>query len=193
MNNRAVFLDRDGTIIEDVDYLSDPDEIKLINGSIEGIKILNKMGFKTVIVTNQSGVARGFFTEDTVRLINNRLIEILKNRGAVIDGVYYCPHHPESSSPQYGIDCECRKPKTGMLESAASDLGIDLKGSYIIGDKAIDIELANRAGGTGILVKTGYGPKELSLAAARQASRPGFVAENLYDAALWIMKVEFGV
>ena len=186
----AVFLDRDGTIIEDRDYLSDPKDIKLIPGSVEAVKAINDMGFKTIVVTNQSGVARGYFPEKSIAEIHGKLKELFNEEGAQIDGFYYCPHHPTAGEGQYRIECHCRKPETGMLDAAVRDFDLDPSNSYVIGDKLIDIELAQRADATGILVKTGYGKKELKTLSDNSEITPMHIAEDLLDAVEWIKREE---
>ncbi len=188
----AVFLDRDGTISREVDFLGHPDDLELIPRSAEAIRLLNEMGFRVVVVTNQSGVARGYFSEEMVRKIHDRLEEILEMKGAKVDAVYYCPHHPEAGRPPYRVECECRKPGTGMVDSAVRDLGVDPERSYMVGDKLSDIELARRFGGRGILVRTGYGVCELERLKADPVVEPDFVAEDLFDAVTWIRKEEGG-
>jgi len=181
---RAVFLDRDGTINEDVNYLNHPDQIELISGSAEGIKLLNDNGFTVVVITNQSGVARGIIEEEKLPLIKDRLCSLLEEKYARIDGYYYCPHYPKGKVEKYAFKCGCRKPEPGMLKQASEDLDIDLKGSYVVGDKACDIALGKNVGALSILVKTGYGESE----AKNCEPFPDHTAENLFDAAQWIIK-----
>jgi D-glycero-D-manno-heptose 1,7-bisphosphate phosphatase len=157
---KAVFLDRDGTLIQDKDYLKDPDQVVLEPGAAEAVAGLNRSGFAVVLVTNQSGVARGYYTEEDVAAVHRRLESLLETEGARLDGVYYCPHYPEGAVEEYRQSCSCRKPASGMLLRAAEDLGIRLEGSYMIGDKLTDTEAARREGLTGILVRTGYGESE---------------------------------
>lgn len=148
----AVFVDRDGTLIAEREYLADPDGIELIEGSVDALRRLRAAGYALVIVTNQSGIARGLYTEDDYRRVAARLDEILEDEGAPVDGTYYCPHHPDHTGP-----CNCRKPATGMYETAARELGLDLQASWYIGDKLTDVAPALELGGRGILVRTGYG------------------------------------
>jgi D-glycero-D-manno-heptose 1,7-bisphosphate phosphatase len=176
----AVFLDRDGTIIEDTDYLSDPDGIQLIPGAAEAIVRLNQRGIRAILVTNQSGVARGYFTVGTVEAIHRRLAELLAGENAILDSIYFCPHLPHDILPVGQPPCDCRKPETGMAIRARSDHGIDLEKSFFIGDRLTDIELAERVGGTGILVRTGYGRKTLE---EIDTERPDFhVCDDLSSA-----------
>jgi len=137
--HKAVFLDRDGTIARDVPYCSRPEDFELLPGAAEGIKLLNEHGFKVVVVTNQSGIARGYFTERTLAEIHDKMITQLAEHGARVDAIYYCPHHPDDN-------CDCRKPKPKMVFQAARDLDIDLSQSYVVGDSEMDVELARQAG-----------------------------------------------
>jgi len=167
----AVFLDRDGTVIEEVEYLSRLEEIRPYEGASEALHALRRAGFLVVLLTNQSGVARGYFTEEFVCRTHERLQEML---GFRFDGLYYCPHGPDEG-------CSCRKPRTGLLERALGDLPIDLGASYMVGDKPADMELAGNAGLAGILVRTGYGRRsEASVRAVR-------ICDNLKDACGWIL------
>jgi len=152
--NIAVFLDRDGTINEEVGYLDSLEKLKIISTAYEAIGLINASGMKAVVVTNQSGVARGLITEKFVNLTNETLQNTLQQRGAAIDKFYYCPHHPTEGLQPYRMDCDCRKPSPGMLFQAASELDIDLAASYMIGDTSRDIEAAKKVGAKSILVKT---------------------------------------
>jgi D,D-heptose 1,7-bisphosphate phosphatase len=155
----ALFLDRDGTTIVDKDYLADPDKVELIPGVAEGLIEAKRRGYKLVILSNQSGVARGMFDNATVDRVNQRLIEILARQGVVLDGLYYCPHYIGGRVPEYSISCYCRKPAPGMAERAAKELGIDLRRSWVIGDKEDDLSLGRVLGANSMLVRTGYGTK----------------------------------
>lgn len=186
----AVFLDRDGTVSEEVSYISDPNMLRLLPRAAEAIRLINESGFLTVIVTNQSGIARGYFTEDVLKEIHNRMELLLKGEGGHIDKIYYCPHHPEVGLPEYVLDCDCRKPGTGMIDAAAKDLNIDVGSSYVVGDKIIDIELAHKAGARGILVMTGYGREELKSLNSERRVWPDHIADDLYDAVKWILRRE---
>lgn len=156
---KAVFLDRDGVLIEDVNYLSSLSQIKFFADIPNGLKRLKSTGFLLIVITNQSGVARGYFTEDFVRKTHQKLNQILQTYQIQIDASYFCPHHPEGHSP-YNIVCGCRKPNPGMIHKAAIEHDIDIDQSYMIGDKISDMELALNANLTGILVKTGYGVQQ---------------------------------
>jgi D-glycero-D-manno-heptose 1,7-bisphosphate phosphatase len=152
---RGAFLDRDGTIIEEKHYIANPDDVVLTDGAIEGLQALRAAGFKLVVVTNQSGIARGLYAEADFRAVQARLEAMLEAEGLAFDGVYFCPHHPEFSGP-----CECRKPGPGMYRDAERNHGIDLAHSVYIGDRLKDVLPAKLFGGMGILVRTGYGNAE---------------------------------
>jgi D-glycero-D-manno-heptose 1,7-bisphosphate phosphatase len=185
--NKAVFLDRDGTVTEEVGYLTDLEMLRLIPGAGPAIKTLNKAGFKVVLVTNQSGVARGYFPESLVQKAHDRLAEMLGREGAALDGIYYCPHHPTAGDSEYTMTCDCRKPGTGLLDKAAEDLAIDLSRSYVVGDKWSDIELAHRAGARAVLVKTGFAPGDPGNVRPEHVRDPDFTAHDLVEAAEWIV------
>ncbi len=168
----AVFLDRDGTICRDVHYMRSPEQFELLPGAAEGIKLLNELGVKVIVATNQSGVARGYFTEETLKKIHERMVEELSREGAKVDAIYYCPHHPDDN-------CECRKPKIGMLERAVRDFGLNLGKCFIIGDKKLDVETGQNAGCTSVLIT---GPETEPEVKADHA------AANLREAARLIAK-----
>ena len=173
----AVFLDRDGTINQDTGYIDSPERLFIIDGAASAIKRLNSKGFRVVVITNQSGVGRGYFTKEAADSVNKKLEEVLKREGAHLDGIYYCPHHPDDN-------CECRKPRIGLLEKAKNDLAIDFKKSYVIGDKGSDIEIAQSIGGKGILVLIGSGKDEKQ----KLDHEPSYIATDLKDAVEWIIK-----
>lgn len=152
----------------------------------EAVKLAGQAGLKAIVITNQSGIARGLYTEKTLAAIHAKMIEELAAQGAMLDGVYYCPHHPEIGEPPYRLACDCRKPRTGMLEAASRELNIDLARSFVIGDKAEDINIASNAGACGILVLTGYGRQTLERR-ERWPCEPALVAENLLDAVKLIL------
>ena len=153
----AVFLDRDGTIVRQVELMHRIDQLKILPGASKAIRMLNESGVPVFIVTNQPVVARGIASEEQVRLVNDELKRRLAKRGAKIDGVYYCPHHPKATLEQYREKCACRKPEPGMIFRAADEHGIDLKKSVLIGDTTQDVEAGRRAGVRTILVETGHG------------------------------------
>jgi D,D-heptose 1,7-bisphosphate phosphatase len=190
--NRAVFLDRDGTINVEVGYLSDLAQLKLIPGAGAAVKRLNETGLKAVLVTNQSGVARGYFSESFVQETHARLEQMLRDEGAWLDGIYYCPHHPTSGSPPYTVDCDCRKPGTGLIDRAARDLAIDVKKSYVVGDKWSDVELGQRAGAHAVLVKSGFTHDDPGNVRPPHVVDPDFVAHDLAEAVAWIVRHAVG-
>lgn len=158
---QAVFVDRDGTINEEVGYLDRLEKLRLIPGASEAIRMINEAGMKAVVVTNQSGVARGFYDEAFVGRTHTLLREMLWREGARLDGIYFCPHHPTAGLGKYLRVCDCRKPAPGMLLRAAEELGIDLSRSWLIGDTLNDIEAGAKAGVRSVLVRTGLGEGEL--------------------------------
>jgi len=149
---KAVFLDRDGTLNVEVNYLYKPEDLRFIPGIIEAIRFWNEAGYLVVVVTNQAGVARGYYSEDDVIRLHEYINQQLETAGAHIDAFYYCPHHPEYGIGKYKVDCNCRKPKTGMLEKAISDFDIDVQESYLFGDKPSDIEAGEKLGIKSFLV-----------------------------------------
>lgn len=187
MLNRAVFLDRDGTINEEVGYLNRIDELCFVDGAPAAIARLNKARFKVVVVTNQAGVARGYFAESSVRHIHSTIEERLKIQNAHVDAFYYCPHHPTQGIGRYRVACHCRKPKPGMLERAARQLQIDLSNSYVVGDKISDLAAGYAVGCRPILVRTGYGG-ESEEQFIDHNFQPDFIAENVLGAVKWILQ-----
>lgn len=185
--NKAVFLDRDGTVNEEVGYMTDLEKLRLIPGAGRAIRRLNDAGFKVVLVTNQSGVARGFFPEELVHEAHERIDEMLRSDGARIDAVYYCPHHPTAGNSHYTRECQCRKPKTGLIDRAVQDLDIDISSSYMIGDKWSDVELGHRAGVQAVLVRSGFAPDDPGNQRADRLKEPDFSARDLAEAAEWII------
>lgn len=186
---RAIFIDRDGTLNEDIGYVSSPDQLVVYPWAAEAVRLINNSGCKAIVITNQSGIARGMYTEDVLARIHVRMINELSRKGARIDAVYYCPHHPAVGEPPYRGACECRKPRTGMLDAASREHSIDLARSFVIGDKASDIDLAENAGARGSLVLTGYG-KETVTHPDRWPCKPAFVADNLLEAVRQILDSE---
>jgi D-glycero-D-manno-heptose 1,7-bisphosphate phosphatase len=191
MGHRAVFLDRDGTINEDSGYPGRFDQIRIFPYSLEAVRMIREAGFKAVVVTNQSGVGRGFFTEDELHRLHDRMAEVFETENAPLDAFYYCPHFEGSALPEYDTACSCRKPATGMIRRAAEDLGLDPAASYMIGDKVEDILLGVNAGSLPILVLTGFGRESLATLKER-GIQPAFVAETLLEAVRWIVRREKG-
>jgi D-glycero-D-manno-heptose 1,7-bisphosphate phosphatase len=154
----AIFVDRDGVVLEMIDYLNRVDQVALAPGVATAIRAINEAGVPLIIVTNQSAIARGMLSEAGLADIHARMAALLAEGGAKVDAIYYCPHHPEAGANTYRLDCECRKPKPGMLRQAARDLGLDLGRSVMVGDNATDIEAGHRAGvARTLLVLTGHG------------------------------------
>jgi D-glycero-D-manno-heptose 1,7-bisphosphate phosphatase len=186
MSAPAVFLDRDGTLIEEVGYLDRLDRITLFPWSLDSVRLLHRAGFKVVVITNQAGVARGYFGEAFVRRTHDHLDGLVRAAGAEVAGYYYCPHHPQATVAEYRGSCECRKPAPGLLLRAAREHDIDLARSFAVGDRWTDIEAGAHAGVRTILVLTGYGSAE----AAKKASTvtADFQADTLIDATTWILR-----
>jgi len=188
---RAIFLDRDGTINEEVGYIERLDSLRIIPEAYEAIRLINVSSFMAVVVTNQAGVAKGLFNEAFVKQTNERLQEFLRQKGAAIDAFYFCPHHPNEGVPPYRRVCDCRKPAPGLFYQAARDMAIDLAASYMIGDRYRDMEAAHRAGVKGVLVKTGYGADVLENIGPDQETpeaKPDHIAENILEAVHWILE-----
>ncbi len=180
----AVFLDRDGTLIEEVEFLSRPEQVRLIPGAARAVSALNRAGYRVVLVTNQSGVARGLFTLDDLERIHQRLRELLAGEGARLDAIYVCPHHPrEGTAPEFTRPCGCRKPAPGMFRDAVAKLKLDPAASVWVGDRWRDLAAAEAMGGRSVLVMTGYGPDE----APKPECRPTLVAPDLRRAGEWIL------
>ena len=179
-----MFLDRDGTLLEEGNYVDRLDRLVFFPYSIDAVRALNRAGFAVVVVTNQSGIARGLYTEEFVRESHDFVDEKLKAAGARIDGYYYCPHHPQGTVKKLRLDCDCRKPKPGQLLRAAADLDLDLARSFIVGDRWKDIDAGEAAGGRGVLVRTGYGRDEENARPPRGAE----VVDNLAQAVTWILR-----
>lgn len=180
MRRPALFLDRDGVIVEEVHYLSRPSQLSLIPGSAEAIALLNRNRVPVVVVTNQSGVARGLYPHSRIGEIHSGLDSLLAEHGAHIDGYYYCPHHPTKGLLPYRTACECRKPRPGMLLRAALEFHLDLSRSYMVGDRMSDLEAGSNAGCRPILVKTGYGGA-VARSLRRDSLTPHYVADNLSE------------
>lgn len=187
MTRGGIFLDRDGTINKEVDFLSTPEGLELLPGSARAIREANDLGFKVFVVTNQSGIARGLLTETQLQQIHSKLTAMLAAEKAYIDAIYYCPHHAESGSGEYKQECDCRKPNTGMVRQAAAEFNIDPKESFVIGDRMIDVQLARNVNARSILVLTGYGKDELALCRAEHIEI-GYIADDLYDAVQYVKR-----
>lgn len=186
MPQPAVFLDRDGTLIEEVGYLDRVERVALFPYTVEALRLLKRAGYRLFVITNQAGIARGYFDETLVENVHAHLNERFAAAGAAIDQFYYCPHHPEATLPAYRLACECRKPRPGMVQRAAREHDLDLAASFVIGDRWLDVATANAAGARGVLVRTGYGVHESRHPEAD--IRPAFVADHVLAAASWIVR-----
>lgn len=182
----AVFLDRDGTLIEDVGYLSSISQIKVLPRVVDGLKLLKSMGYLLIVVTNQSGVARGFFSEGFVLNVHDILGRLFKDNSVTIDAFYYCPHHPTEGLPPYNVNCDCRKPKTGMIKRAICEYDIDISKSWVIGDSLVDVQLARNAGCKGILLNRDDDLHSISKESFCDTSLYEAVKYDLFEAALYI-------
>lgn len=189
MPNKAFFLDRDGTINEDRGYISDISGIYIYPRSIKALKLIQEKGYMIIVVTNQAGVAMGYMTEKRVKEINKYMINELLKENIKIDALYYCPYHPKHGNKKYRRGSFLRKPEPGMIIKASQDFKIDLKNSYMIGDKISDIEAGRKAGCKTVLVRTGFGEKSLEDLRFIEAS-PDYISEDLYDAVKNIFKRE---
>ena len=180
-------MDRDGTVTDEVGYLNHVSRLRVLPFAAPAIRAVNQSDMLAVLVTNQAGVARGYFKEEMIGRVHERLVEALAADGARLDAIYYCPHHPTAGEPPYRQDCDCRKPRPGLLERAAREHDIDLEGSYMIGDKYSDVRLAHAVGAKGVLVLSGYGRGEYEYEAESWPRRPDHVSETLLDAVEWAL------
>jgi len=178
-------MDRDGCLIEEVGYLNHPSRVRILPRSAAAVSRLNAAGIPALMATNQAGIARGYFSAETLAEINAEVVRQLEREGARLDGLYVCTHHPTAGSPPYRQLCECRKPKPGLLHRAARELGLDLSRSVMVGDKPSDVEAGQAAGGAGVLVLTGYGRGEWEYLRHAWTVKPDHVAEDLLDAVVW--------
>ncbi len=188
MKMPAVFMDRDGTINEQMGYINHISRFILLPGTAEAIRLLNRHRYLAIIVSNQSGVARGYFPLQLVEDVHSHMRGLLKKENAVIDGIFFCPHYRTGVVREYTADCDCRKPRTGLIKSACETFDIDMTNSYVIGDRSTDIELAHRAELKGILVKTGYGRGDIEYVLPGSPLKPFHIAGNLLDAVRWIIE-----
>ena len=182
----AVFLDRDGTMVHDVGYLSRLEDLQWFPWTIEAVRLLHRAGLLVCVTTNQSGIALGFCTDAFVRRVHEEMSAAIEAAGARIDGWFYCPHHPQAAIDALRTDCECRKPRPGLVRQAQERFDIDLTRSFVIGDKSADVGLAEAVGARGILVRTGYGESEL---VRHNGDMPGsaHIATDLLEAVTWIL------
>ena len=182
MKRRAVFMDRDGTISEEIGYVNHPSRYKVFPYSAEAVRLLKEAGWLAILVTNQAGVARGYFTEEVITMVHDLLRRELGQRGAELDAIYYCAHHPTVGEAPYRFDCDCRKPRPGLIERAAREFDIDLGQSWMIGDRYSDIELAHNARVHSAFVLSGYGRGEWEYQRAAWKYEPELVEEDLLAA-----------
>ncbi len=182
----AVFLDRDGTISEEVGYVNHIDRFRLYPWSAGAIALLNRAGLKTILVTNQSGVARGYFPESLLASVHEKMVSELARDGARLDAIYYCPHHPDGCVPGFTMTCDCRKPANGMILRASRELSLDLRSSYVVGDRYNDLAAGISCGARTILVLSGYGRGEYQYQRETWPRQPEYIARDLLQAAEWI-------
>jgi D-glycero-D-manno-heptose 1,7-bisphosphate phosphatase len=180
---RGVFLDRDGTLIEEVGYLDRIDRVRFFPYSVDAVRLLNRGGFVVIVATNQAGIARGLFDEAFVEATHRSLAAALAAGGARVDGFYFCPHHPDAAIESYRQACDCRKPQPGLLRRAAADHRLDLGRSFVVGDRPHDITAGTTVGAQGVLVRTGYGGH-----AERSDHGAAAVTDNLMAAVSWILR-----
>lgn len=182
-----MFVDRDGCLTEEVGYVNHPTRMRLLPRTAEAIRRLNCAGVAAVMVTNQTGVARGYFSEETLHAVNARMMAELEAREARLDGLYVCMHHPSEGRPPYRARCDCRKPRPGLLHRAAAELGLDLQASVMVGDKLSDVAAGQAVGAAGVLVLTGYGRGEWEYRRHILNIKPDHVAGDLLDAVDWAL------
>ncbi len=196
----AIFLDRDGTLIEEIGYLHRLEDIRICPTAVEAVEKINQNGVPAIVITNQSAIARGLMGEEDLEHLHRLLGDTFREKGAQIDAFYYCPHHPEAGKGAYTQTCSCRKPEPGLFLRAARELQLDLSTSHMIGDTLRDVEAGHRAGCQSILIKTGHGQDELLLlgkedssnsASSNSLQQPEYVAENILEAVNWILEHYF--
>ena len=193
MKKPAVFIDRDGTISEEVGYVNHPARFRVFPYSAEAIRKLNDNNWLAILVTNQAGVARGYFSEDVITTVHDQLNKQLATQNARLDAIYYCAHHPTVGEPPYRLDCDCRKPKAGLINQATTDFEIDLKSSWMVGDRYSDIELARNAGLRSAFVLSGYGRGEWEYQRSAWKLEPDLVCEDLLEAIQSILSLNHEV
>lgn len=179
---RAIFLDRDGTLNEEVGYICELAQFRLYDFAAEAVRLINEAGWLAIVVTNQSGIARGLLTEESLAQVHERMKSELAQGGAYVDAIYHCPHHPELGAPPYLLECDCRKPKPGLLNRAAEEFELDLSACVAVGDRLRDVETAQAVGGRGVLVLTGFGRERME---SESGVQPDHVATNLLEAVRW--------
>jgi D-glycero-D-manno-heptose 1,7-bisphosphate phosphatase len=188
MNNRAVFLDRDGTLNEEAGYITSLDQFRLHDCAYEAVRLINEAEWLAIVLTNQSGIARGYFSEEFLQSVHSLMRDNLERKGARIDAIYYCPHHPELGEPPYRRDCDCRKPRPGLIEMAARDFDLRLEECFVVGDRYRDISTGHAAGVPGVMVMTGFGRDEFEAQRESWPRQPAFIAGSLLEAVKWILR-----
>jgi D-glycero-D-manno-heptose 1,7-bisphosphate phosphatase len=183
----AVFIDRDGCLTDEVGYVNHVSRIRLLPRTGEAVRRLNQAGVPAVMVTNQAGIARGYFSEDVLHAVNAEMVRQLAAHGARLDGLYVCTHHPHEGQPPYRAVCDCRKPRPGLLQRAARELDLDLPASVMVGDRISDVAVGQAVGAAGVLVLTGYGRGEWEHQRHDWTVKPDHVAEDLLDAVAWVL------
>jgi D-glycero-D-manno-heptose 1,7-bisphosphate phosphatase len=183
----AVFMDRDGCLIEEAGYINHPSRVRVLPRSPAAVARLNRAGIAAVMATNQAGIARGYFSKETLDVVNAEVERQLGDQGARLDALYVCTHHPTAGQPPFRLECECRKPKPGLLLRAAAEMGLDLSRSVMIGDKPSDVGAGQAAGLATVLVLTGYGRGEWEYRRHEWTLKPDHVAEDLFDAVEWAL------
>lgn len=184
----GVFMDRDGTVSKEIGYVNHPARYELLPRTAAAIKKLNQAGIKAILTTNQAGVARGYFKEDMILRVHEKLEKLLAAEDAYLDEIYYCPHHPDVGEGKYRQDCDCRKPAPGLLLRGQEKHDLDLSKSYMIGDKISDVEVGQKVGAKGILVLTGYGIGAYEYEREQWQVEPDYIAKDLLDAVDWILR-----
>lgn len=183
----AVFMDRDGCLIEEAGYINHPSRVRMLPRSPAAVARLNRAGIAAVMATNQAGIARDYFSEETLGAVNAEVERQLAGHGAKLDALYVCTHHPTAGQPPFRRECECRKPKPGLLLRAAAEMGLDLSRSVMVGDKPSDVAAGQAAGVATVLVLTGYGRGEWEYRRHEWTLKPDHVAEDFFDAVLWAL------
>jgi len=189
VKNKAIFLDRDGTINEEMGYINHIERFKMFDFVPESIRIFRRLGYKIIIVTNQSGIARGYFTEKLLNEVHGKLIKQLERSGAAVDDIYYCPHHPTEGKPPYRMDCDCRKPKPGMILRAMEDWDLDLSQCLLVGDRHKDVRFAKNLEIRSAMVLTGYGLGEYTYQRENWEYQPDLMGENLLEVAKKLLQL----
>lgn len=189
MKRPTVFIDRDGTINEQMGYINHASRFLIFPFVAEAVRLLNETGLLAIVVSNQSGIGRGYYPEALVTELHGCLNEHLAENGARLDNIYYCPHHPHAEVEEFRKECNCRKPRTGLIDQALKDFDIDMEHSYVVGDRYVDVDFARRAGLKGVIVRTGYGLGELQYNAEGNPDSV-YTAEDLLDAVKWILEQE---